>query len=223
MSREREQAGARAFALTLADGGGDVLPAPRNVPEASHLARLRAAMRASPWATLAVRSFVMMLGLVVLAWIGRAATAAPSAHAAREAPAPANVAADAGTITSPPSDRPPPALPSLPATAPPPAPAIPASPAAASHGRATPEDPVFINHASAEELRRLPGVGPKRADAIVSLRQRMGKFQRVEDLLRVKGVGRATLRKWRPLVRLDVPAAPDAATPPSTADTIRAP
>jgi competence protein ComEA len=64
---------------------------------------------------------------------------------------------------------------------------------------------VYVNHASVEELRRLPGVGPKRADAIVALRQRVGRFQRVEDLLRVKGVGRATLRKWRPLLRLDMP------------------
>jgi competence protein ComEA len=72
---------------------------------------------------------------------------------------------------------------------------------------------VYVNHASAEELRRLPGVGPKRADAIIALRQRMGRFQRVEDLLRVKGVGRATLRKWRPLLRLDAPAPPDAGAP----------
>lgn len=71
--------------------------------------------------------------------------------------------------------------------------------------RATSDDPVYVNYASADELRRLPGVGPKRAAAILALRQRLGRFQRVEDLLRVKGVGRATIRKWRPLVRLDAP------------------
>jgi competence protein ComEA len=61
------------------------------------------------------------------------------------------------------------------------------------------------------ELRRLPGVGEKRADAILVVRKRLGRFSRVEDLLRVKGVGRATLRKWRPLVRLEPPLdAPDA-------------
>jgi hypothetical protein len=38
----------------------------------------------------------------------------------------------------------------------------------------------------------------------------MGRFQRVEDLLRIKGIGRAALKKWRPLVRLDAP--------PSTTD-----
>jgi competence protein ComEA len=65
---------------------------------------------------------------------------------------------------------------------------------------------VYLNHADVAELRRLPGVGPKRAEAILALRQRLGRFHRVEDLLRVKGVGRATLKKWRMLVRLDAPA-----------------
>jgi competence protein ComEA len=72
---------------------------------------------------------------------------------------------------------------------------------------------VYLNYASADELRRLPGCGPKRADAILAMRQRMGKFQRVEDLLRIKGIGRAAVRKWRPLVRLDAPAPP----PPASA------
>lgn len=64
---------------------------------------------------------------------------------------------------------------------------------------------MYINHASVDELRRLPGVGAKRAEAILAVRQRLGRFHRVEDLLRVKGVGRTTLKKWRPLVRLDAP------------------
>jgi len=77
------------------------------------------------------------------------------------------------------------------------------APVSLGHGRATPEDPVYLNEASVEELRRLPGVGAKRADAILAHRRQMGRFTRVEDLLRVKGVGRATIKKWRPLVRFD--------------------
>ena len=73
--------------------------------------------------------------------------------------------------------------------------------------RASTTDPVFINQASVDELRRLPGVGPKRAEAILVLRQRLGRFQRVEDLLRVKGVGRGAVQKWRPLIRLDTASA----------------
>jgi competence protein ComEA len=72
---------------------------------------------------------------------------------------------------------------------------------------------VYLNHASVDELRRIPGVGPKRAEAILVLRQRLGRFQRVEDLLRVKGVGRGAVKKWRPLVRLDTPGSSDAGSP----------
>jgi competence protein ComEA len=71
--------------------------------------------------------------------------------------------------------------------------------------RATPDDPVILNSASLEDFQRLPGVGPKRARAIFDLRARIGRFRHVEDLLRVKGIGRNTLKKLRPLVRLDPP------------------
>ena len=195
------------------------LPA-RPATRESVLARIRTATRASPWASLAARSFVLMLGLLVLAWIGRAATAATK----REP----STSADAGTIPTAVLAQLAPGMPTPPliaSQAPVPAPAPAPSPSSAppTHARATPEDPVYVNYAGTEELRRLPGVGPKRAEAIVALRQRMGKFQRVEDLLRVKGVGRATLRKWRPLLRLDAPAMADAGTPPPSEQDVRAP
>lgn len=80
--------------------------------------------------------------------------------------------------------------------------------------RATPEDPVYLNDATAEDLRRLPGVGPKRAEAILRARAAKGRFSKLEELMRVKGVGRATLRKWRPLVRLERPVERDAGAAP---------
>jgi competence protein ComEA len=61
---------------------------------------------------------------------------------------------------------------------------------------------VDLNHASEDELRKLPGVGPHKAKAIVELRVRLGSFKRVEDLARVKGFGRSTLRRLRPFVRI---------------------
>ena len=195
------------FAQTLA--------APTRVDRAQALLRrVRGVVGASPWASLAGRGCVLMLGLVVLAWIGRAATAATP----RSASTPSSMASDAGIASVAVLAQLPPSPPSPPAT--PPAPLSPPVPPPPStgHARATPEDPVYINHASMEELRRLPGVGPKRAEAIVALRQRMGRFQRVEDLLRVKGIGRATIRKWRPLLRLDAPAAADAGPPAVTAE-----
>jgi len=68
---------------------------------------------------------------------------------------------------------------------------------------ASKDDPVVLNTATTEDLRRLPGIGEKRANAILSLRARLGRFRAVEDLLKVKGIGRATLRRLRPLIRLD--------------------
>jgi competence protein ComEA len=61
---------------------------------------------------------------------------------------------------------------------------------------------VNINTASEEELIRLPGVGPSKAKAILALRKRMGKFNRIENLLRVRGIGRKTLRKLHPMLTL---------------------
>jgi competence protein ComEA len=89
---------------------------------------------------------------------------------------------------------------------------------APARGRAEPSQPartnaladsergvVNLNSASAEELVRLPGIGPTRAASILELRARLKRFTRVEELLRVKGIGRATFRKLRPLLTLEGP------------------
>jgi competence protein ComEA len=79
-----------------------------------------------------------------------------------------------------------------------------AVPAPATHAaHATEDDPVYLNDATVDDLRRLPGIGEKRALAILELRRKLGRFKQIEDLLRVKGIGRATLRRLRPLVRVD--------------------
>ena len=69
----------------------------------------------------------------------------------------------------------------------------------------TEDGKVILNLASAEDLRHLPGVGPKRADAILALRVRLGRFKQVSDLLRVKGIGVRGLKKLAPHVVLDAP------------------
>jgi competence protein ComEA len=59
-----------------------------------------------------------------------------------------------------------------------------------------------LNHATATELERLPGVGAMLAQRIVALRDTLGGFQSVEQLERVRGIGPALLEKLKPLVRL---------------------
>ncbi len=72
---------------------------------------------------------------------------------------------------------------------------------------------VNINEAGAEELVRLPGVGPARADAIVNLRGRVRRFNHAEDLLRVRGIGRVGFRRMRPFVTLSGPTTLSARPP----------
>lgn len=152
----------------------------------------------SRWFAVAARVVLVAAALVVLASIGR--------FAARRAAAVAGSASvDAGDLRA--------ALPATESAVVDAAAPAPASTAGAVAGPASAGDPVYVNYASAEELRRLPGIGAKRAEAIVALRGRMGRFQRVEDLLRVKGIGRATIKKLRPLVRLDPPPRGDAGGP----------
>lgn len=59
-----------------------------------------------------------------------------------------------------------------------------------------------LNAANAADLTLLPGVGPKLAQRIVAERGRRGGFERVDDLLAVKGVGPATLARLRPWLRV---------------------
>jgi len=94
----------------------------------------------------------------------------------------------------------------------PPAPPLPnanegtreATPASPSAGM-TEDGKVILNLASERDLRHLPGVGAKRAEAILALRARLGRFKQVSDLLRVKGIGVRGLKKITPHVVLDAP------------------
>ncbi|MFZ9636869.1 MAG: helix-hairpin-helix domain-containing protein, partial [Ilumatobacteraceae bacterium] len=52
---------------------------------------------------------------------------------------------------------------------------------------------ININLASVVELEQLPGVGPATAKAIVAYREKNGAFLKVEDLLKVRGIGPAKL------------------------------
>ena len=61
--------------------------------------------------------------------------------------------------------------------------------------------PIDLNTATAEELEKLPGVGPKLADAIIQFRTRQ-RFQTVDELDNVPGIGAKRLADIRPYVRV---------------------
>ncbi len=61
---------------------------------------------------------------------------------------------------------------------------------------------VNINTADANELQRLPGVGPSTAQAILEYRSQIRRFGSVDQLDDVKGIGPKKLEKLRPFVSL---------------------
>lgn len=52
--------------------------------------------------------------------------------------------------------------------------------------------PLDLNRATLEQLDRLPGIGPKKAELIIEYREAHGGFRAVEELLNVSGIGEKT-------------------------------
>ena len=61
------------------------------------------------------------------------------------------------------------------------------------------------NRATLDELTTLPGVGPVLARRILEDRDQNGRYTTIEDLLRVSGIGKATLERLRSRVAMSPP------------------
>lgn len=205
---------------TQAGDGGDSALAAR-----SALGRFLARPGVRVWAPLALRGVAVLAGMLALAAIGASSIArgsgapvpAPSGHAAgsfiaggvaplgggHSAPTGHQSAAGGAGLAAPGASSP--AAPAPSGAAPAPSGSAPAPDGGAPPGM-TADGKVILNQAGPDDLRRLPGVGQKRAEAIVALRQKLGgRFKRLTDLLRVKGIGTKGLKKMEPHLVLDAP------------------
>jgi len=61
--------------------------------------------------------------------------------------------------------------------------------------------PLDLNRATEKQLEALPAIGPKHARSIIASRNaRGGHFDKIEDLLKIDGIGDKTLDAIRPYV-----------------------
>ena len=73
--------------------------------------------------------------------------------------------------------------------------------------KAAPAQVVNINTAPAEQLERLPGVGPTTAARIVEYRQKNGGFKKIEELMNVRGIGEKAFLKMKNQLTVTAPGA----------------
>ena len=68
------------------------------------------------------------------------------------------------------------------------------------------EKKIDINTASSVELQKLPRVGVKVAQRIIDYRKTNGLFKRIEELMKVKGIGEKTYAQLKDLITVGAPS-----------------
>jgi len=61
---------------------------------------------------------------------------------------------------------------------------------------------ININTAGVKELAKLPRIGEKIAKRIISFRKNNGKFKKIEEIMKVKGIGEKTFEKLKPEITI---------------------
>lgn len=56
---------------------------------------------------------------------------------------------------------------------------------------------ININTATSAQLQSITGIGPSTAEKIISYRQEHGNFNKIEDLMKVSGIGQKTFTKFK--------------------------
>ncbi len=72
-----------------------------------------------------------------------------------------------------------------------------------SHLEDTAAKKIDINSASVQELQKLPQIGVAVAQRIVDYRGKHGKFSKIEEIMKVKGIGEKTFLKIKPLITVE--------------------
>ena len=62
---------------------------------------------------------------------------------------------------------------------------------------------VNVNTAVAGQLVALPGIGKATAERIIAYRTEHGPFQSVDDLVKVKGIGKKPMKKMHKIFKVD--------------------
>jgi competence protein ComEA len=88
--------------------------------------------------------------------------------------------------------------------------------AEAGRGRTQYTGVVNLNQATEAELDRLPGVGMKAAQRVLAHREKR-PFQRIEELVKVKGFGKKKFEKLKPHLTLTGPTTLKAEKPAASA------
>nr|WP_285876645.1 helix-hairpin-helix domain-containing protein [Fictibacillus phosphorivorans] len=63
------------------------------------------------------------------------------------------------------------------------------------------EKSLNINAADLTELQTLSGIGPSKAQSIISYREEFGPFESIEELLEVRGIGEKTIEEWKDKIK----------------------